>query len=379
MHSMTEPSAQSYAPAASRYDHRELYGTDAFRVDTVCALIVLAVRDGGTEIVVANAAHRHLFEAALSEAGVDIDWAQRAGRYLAFDAVGLLTRFMIDGRPDAALFRETIGSVLRDASHSGRQIGVYSEMGAVLSDDGDENAALALEHLWNCLARLHQFQLLRAYPDLGPRTAAMSSELVRSRNRDDAAATGRTYQTKLGDKAIRVVPAWARQLRRQRSSAPSAATTAGRIDRQRSHDPPAARAPAAPIRVLVVDDSSMIRLVLRHSLGASDHFEVIGEAVDGRDGIDQAASKQPDIILLDCKMPVMDGMEALAHLASCSPRSLIIMLSANVADSTGPRALAAGAHSYIEKNQQFDALLSQITAAWESWAIRADLPGRPNP
>jgi CheY-like chemotaxis protein len=374
---MTEPSAQSHAPAASRYDHRELYGTDAFRVDTVCALIVLAVRDGGTEIVVANAAHRHVFEAALSEAGVDVDWAQRAGRYLAFDAVGLLTRFMIEGRPDAALFRETIGSVLRDASHSGRQIGVYSEMGVVLSDDGDDNAALALEGLWIDLARLHQFQLLRAYPGLQPRTAAMSSELVRPRNRDGGAATGRAYQTKLGDKAIRVVPAWARQLRRQRSSALPAAATAGRIDRQRSHDPPATMAPAVPLRVLVVDDSSMIRLVVRHCLGDSDRFEVIGEAVDGRDGIDQAATKQPDIILVDCRMPVMDGLEAIPHLASCSPRSLIIMLSANVAD-TGAQALAAGAYRCIEKNQQCDGLLRQITAAWESWAIRTDPSSRPN-
>ena len=105
---------------------------------------------------------------------------------------------------------------------------------------------------------------------------------------------------------------------------------------------------------------------------------MIGEAADGRDGIDQAASKQPDIILLDCKMPVMDGMEALAHLASCSPRSLIIMLSANLADSTRAQALAAGAHSYIGKNQPFDGLLGKVTAAWDSWAIRADPAGRPN-
>ena len=102
---MTESSAHSQAPVACRYDHCELYGTDAFRVETVCALVVPAVHDGGTEIVVATAAHRQLLEAALGEAGVDVDWAQRAGRYLAFDAVGLLTRFLIDGRPDAGFSR----------------------------------------------------------------------------------------------------------------------------------------------------------------------------------------------------------------------------------------------------------------------------------
>jgi two-component system nitrate/nitrite response regulator NarL len=129
-----------------------------------------------------------------------------------------------------------------------------------------------------------------------------------------------------------------------------------------------ASAPASPVRVLIIDDSSMIRSLLRHSLWVSNLFEVVGEAVDGRDGIDQAATTQPDIVLLDCTMPVMGGLEAIAHLARCSPRSLIIMMSANDAGSTAAKAMAAGAHSYIEKNQQPDELLRRVTTTWKSWS-----------
>lgn len=136
---------------------------------------------------------------------------------------------------------------------------------------------------------------------------------------------------------------------------------------------PAPAAPAVPpevaprqARVLIVDDTSLARRLLRRALSASGRFDVIGEATNGRDGIEQATLHQPDIIVLDLAMPVMDGLEAVPHLARCSPRSLIIMLSGFNVGTAGARAIALGAHVYIDKKHRPAEVLRQIVDAWDS-------------
>jgi DNA-binding NarL/FixJ family response regulator len=123
---------------------------------------------------------------------------------------------------------------------------------------------------------------------------------------------------------------------------------------------------ARPARVLIIDDSPPVRQLLRQCLSLSGRFEVIGEAGDGRDGIAQATCQQPDIILLDLAMPVMDGLEALPHLARCSTRSMIIVLSGFNVDTTGPKVLALGASAYIEKRFGPDELVCRIEHAWDA-------------
>jgi diguanylate cyclase (GGDEF)-like protein len=147
------------------HDHLvEFYESEDFLVDTVCDFFAPALRDGDAIIVVATAAHRHQFAAALDDAGIDVSAATKEGRFLAFDARDLLARFMVDGQPDVVLFRRTIGAVMDRASAAGRQIRVYGEMVALLWDDGDVASALALEDLWNDLAGIRTFVLLCAYP-----------------------------------------------------------------------------------------------------------------------------------------------------------------------------------------------------------------------
>ena len=153
------------AGADCGHDHLvEFYESEAFLVDTVCDFFVPALRDGDAVIVVATAAHRHEFEVALDAAGIALDAAAREGRYNSFDAMDLLSRFMVDGKPDVERFRRTIGAVMDRASAGGRQIRVYGEMVALLWDEGDVASALALEDLWNDLARIRPFVLLCAYP-----------------------------------------------------------------------------------------------------------------------------------------------------------------------------------------------------------------------
>jgi len=142
----------------------EFYETETFLVDTVCGFLAPTVRDGGAAIIVATPAHSGAFEKALADAGVEVDAAVREGRYVVFDAAELLSRFMVDGEPEATRFRETITTVIGSVSQGGRRVRVYGEMVALLLDDGDVASALALENLWNDLAETNPFALLCAYP-----------------------------------------------------------------------------------------------------------------------------------------------------------------------------------------------------------------------
>ena len=147
------------------HDHLvEFYETESFLVDTVAGFLLPALRDGDAAIVVATAEHRDKFEAALDDAGIDVQAAVREGRYLGFDARDVLSRFMVDGAPDPTLFARTVGCVMDEASRGGRSIRVYGEMVALLWDDGDVPSALALEDLWNELSDVRSFELLCAYP-----------------------------------------------------------------------------------------------------------------------------------------------------------------------------------------------------------------------
>ena len=78
-------------------------------------------------------------------------------------------------------------------------------------------------------------------------------------------------------------------------------------------------------RVLVVDDTPEIRYVLRALLGGSRNLDVIAEARDGREAISLARSHQPDVIVLDVSMPIMDGFEALPHITVAAPESIVVM------------------------------------------------------
>lgn len=117
-----------------------------------------------------------------------------------------------------------------------------------------------------------------------------------------------------------------------------------------------------PIRVLLVDDTSDIRLLLRLVLETQGQMVVVDDVGDGRAAIEAARAHQPDVVLLDLAMPVMDGIEALPHVLSASPQSKVIVLSGFQAESMAASALAAGAHAYQQKGATPDELLAAIFA-----------------
>jgi len=103
-------------------------------------------------------------------------------------------------------------------------------------------------------------------------------------------------------------------------------------------------------RVLVVDDSLLMRTVIHNIVSSDDTFEVIGEAVDGLDAIDKAKALRPDLILLDIEMPRLDGLGALKQLRLVSVATVIVVSSA--AQLGSPQALEArrlGAADVIAK------------------------------
>ncbi len=105
------------------------------------------------------------------------------------------------------------------------------------------------------------------------------------------------------------------------------------------------------IRVLVVDDSSFMRIVLTRIIQSDPELEVVGCAQDGRQALDMAADLDPDVITMDVAMPVMDGLEALRILMANAPRPVVMVssLTQEGAQMTLD-ALDCGAFDYIPKN-----------------------------
>jgi NarL family two-component system response regulator YdfI len=122
--------------------------------------------------------------------------------------------------------------------------------------------------------------------------------------------------------------------------------------------------PAKGIRVVIADDHPVVRKGLRMTLeefGAE--IELVGEAADGAGVVRLAEELQPDVVLLDIRMPGMDGLEALEHLRASLPQAAIVILTTYNEDAFLLRGLQAGACGYLLKDCSLDTLLHAIRAA----------------
>jgi DNA-binding NarL/FixJ family response regulator len=117
-----------------------------------------------------------------------------------------------------------------------------------------------------------------------------------------------------------------------------------------------------PIRVVLADDTRDIRLLLALALELAGGFEVVGEAADGNEAIAQASVHQPDILLLDLAMPVLDGLQALPHIRELAPESLVVVLSGFGAEAMGEEAVRLGATTYVQKGVNPTELAEQLRA-----------------
>ena len=103
------------------------------------------------------------------------------------------------------------------------------------------------------------------------------------------------------------------------------------------------------IRVLLVDDVADLRVMFRKAFERDPRFEVVGEAADGYEAIDQARAHQPDVIILDIAMPRMNGLQAIPLLHEASPPSKILVLSGFDTARVAAKALGLTASAFLEK------------------------------
>ena len=114
------------------------------------------------------------------------------------------------------------------------------------------------------------------------------------------------------------------------------------------------------IRVLLVDDHSIMRDGLRAMLEQSQDFEVVGQARDGVEAVRAAAELSPDVIVMDVMMPNMDGVDACREIMGSLPDTRVVMLTASTEEDAVTEAVAAGATGYLQKVSGMDRLLSTI-------------------
>jgi DNA-binding NarL/FixJ family response regulator len=114
------------------------------------------------------------------------------------------------------------------------------------------------------------------------------------------------------------------------------------------------------IRVLVVDDQSMIRAGFRMLLGGEDDIEVVAEAGNGLEAVDKAARFQPTVVLMDIRMPELDGLEATRRILAADETARILILTTFDLDEYVYEALRAGASGFVLKDDPPEQLIAAI-------------------
>jgi two-component system response regulator FimZ (fimbrial Z protein) len=113
--------------------------------------------------------------------------------------------------------------------------------------------------------------------------------------------------------------------------------------------------------VLIVDDHAAFRALARELLEA-DGYQVVGEASDGQAGLHAAGSLQPDVVLLDVRLPDMDGFQLADHLAACGCRSAVVVTSSSDDPLYPGRATSSGARGFVAKHDVCGAALDRLLA-----------------
>lgn len=119
----------------------------------------------------------------------------------------------------------------------------------------------------------------------------------------------------------------------------------------------------ARIRILIVDDHPVVRVGLQSMLGAQADLEVVGEAGDGESAVALAAALTPDVVLMDLRMPGLDGVSATMRLRALQPPPQVLVLTTYDSDADILRAIEAGAIGYLLKDMPREDLFRAIRAA----------------
>ncbi|MBY0148562.1 response regulator transcription factor [Neobacillus niacini] len=123
------------------------------------------------------------------------------------------------------------------------------------------------------------------------------------------------------------------------------------------------------IRVVFVDDHEMVRIGVSAYLSAQPDIEVVGEAADGKKGVELALELRPDIILMDLVMKEMDGIEATKQIIENWPEAKVIIVTSFLDDEKVYPALEAGATSYMLKTSKADEIANAVRATYHGQSV----------
>jgi DNA-binding NarL/FixJ family response regulator len=125
------------------------------------------------------------------------------------------------------------------------------------------------------------------------------------------------------------------------------------------------------IRVAVADDQALVRGGFAVLLRSADDIDVVGEAADGREAVELVRTHRPDVVLMDIRMPEMDGLEATAIITAESPVTRVLILTTFDLDEYVFQALRAGASGFLLKDTRPEELLSAVRVLAEGEALLA--------
>lgn len=120
---------------------------------------------------------------------------------------------------------------------------------------------------------------------------------------------------------------------------------------------------AAPIRVVVVEDNDMYRETLELVFAPLDEIEVVGSAASGDLAPDLCAELVPDVVLMDYRMPGLNGAEATQAVLAACPTASVVCLTASVTSEEVAEVLSAGAVAVVTKDENFDSLVQAVRDA----------------
>ncbi|MEU6532619.1 response regulator transcription factor [Streptomyces sp. NPDC046928] len=126
---------------------------------------------------------------------------------------------------------------------------------------------------------------------------------------------------------------------------------------------------ASPITLLIVDDHPVVRDGLRGMFESAPGFTVLGEAASGEEAVERAADLDPDVILMDLRMPGGGGVAAIAHLTRAGARARVLVLTTYDTDTDTLPATEAGATGYLLKDAPRDELFTAVRAAAEGRTV----------
>jgi two-component system, NarL family, response regulator LiaR len=115
-----------------------------------------------------------------------------------------------------------------------------------------------------------------------------------------------------------------------------------------------------PIRILITDDHVVVRRGTQALLATEPEIEVVGEAKNGEEAVAKALQLQPDVILMDLEMPIMDGIEAIRRITASRPEARVLVLTSFATDDKVFPAIKAGALGYLLKDSSPDELIRAI-------------------